>query len=256
MTTFEDKCTQYFGTTNFYEVLGVSQESSEKEIKKAYHKLSLLVHPDRVDEQHKAVATEKFKVLGRIHSVLQDKDKRKIYDDCGEFDSEADSTFNWAEYWLSMFKKIEISDIKRYEEEYVGSETERRDIKRAYESGKGNMNVLLEMVPFSRYDNEDRLIAILREMVDNGEVPEYDGFFNESKAKRNRRHKKWAKEQKEVENVDISQLEKEIDAAHKRRAEEFGSFLYDLEKKYAPKKSRKYLTGGTEKKEKACKSKK
>lgn len=180
-----------------------------------------MVHPDRVDENHKEIATEKFKVLGRIHSILQDKDKRKIYDDCGEFDDEADSTFNWTEYWMSMFKKIEISDIQKYEQEYIGSEHERRDIKRAYESGRGklrnipniyglqdlffalgNMNVLLEMVSFSNCDSEERLKGIVREMIDNGEVPEYDGFFNESKAKKARRHKKWEKERKETEEID------------------------------------------------------
>lgn len=95
------------------------------------------MHPDRVDDNHKEAATEKFKVLGRIHSILQDKDKRKIYDDCGDFDEETDSTFNWMEYWFSMFKKIEIADIQKYEQEFIGSETERRDIKRAYEFSKG-----------------------------------------------------------------------------------------------------------------------
>lgn len=100
-----------------------------------------MVHPDRVDESQKEIATEKFKVLGRIHAILQDKDKRKVYDDCGEFDDEADSTFNWTEYWMSMFKKIELSDIRKYEQEYIGSENERRDIKKAYESGRGKLNV-------------------------------------------------------------------------------------------------------------------
>lgn len=95
------------------------------------------MHPDRVDDNNKEAATEKFKVLGRIHSILQDKDKRKIYDDCGDFDEETDSTFNWMEYWFSMFKKIEIADIQKYEQEFIGSETERRDIKRAYEFSKG-----------------------------------------------------------------------------------------------------------------------
>lgn len=247
MATFEEKCVQYFGTSNFYELLGVSEKATDKEIKKAYHKLSLLVHPDRVDENHKEIATEKFKVLGRIHSILQDKDKRKIYDDCGEFDDEADSTFNWTEYWMSMFKKIEISDIQKYEQEYIGSEYERRDIKRAYESGRGNMNVLLEMVSFSNCDSEERLKGIVREMIDNGEVPEYDGFFNESKAKKARRHRKWEKERKETEEIDMAAIERDLMINRKKRAEEFGDFLSNLEQKYS-KKPRKSITSGSEKK--------
>lgn len=53
-------------------------------VRKAYHKLSLLVHPDRVEEKKKAEATEKFKVLGRIHSILSDNEKRAIYDESGK----------------------------------------------------------------------------------------------------------------------------------------------------------------------------
>lgn len=53
-------------------------------VRKAYHKLSLLVHPDRVEEKEKIEATEKFKVLGKIHSILSDKEKRAIYDESGK----------------------------------------------------------------------------------------------------------------------------------------------------------------------------
>ncbi|XP_050297433.1 dnaJ homolog subfamily C member 9-like [Anthonomus grandis grandis] len=245
MTSFNEKCELYFGTTDFYEVLGITKEASEKEIKKAYHKLSLLVHPDRVDEAHKEVATEKFKVLGRIHSVLQDNEKRKVYDNCGEFDEDADSTFNWKDYWLKMFRKIEISDIQKYEREYVGSETERRDIKRAYEAGKGDMNIILELVAFSSCDSEPRIIDIVREMVDNGEVPEYDGFFNESKIKKMRRLKKWEKERKEVEKIDMSELERQMQENRKRNRDSFCDLISNLEKKYAPKKAKKALTDGS-----------
>lgn len=107
-------------------------------MKKAYHQLSLLVHPDRVDEEHKAEATEKFKVLGRIHTILSDSEKRKIYDQCGDYDEEGEGfvVTNWLDYWRSLFRKITVEDINNYEKEYKGSETERNDIKRAYMDGK------------------------------------------------------------------------------------------------------------------------
>lgn len=53
-------------------------------VKKAYRKLSLTVHPDRVPDEGKEKATEKFKVLGKIHSVLSDPEKRAVYDDTGK----------------------------------------------------------------------------------------------------------------------------------------------------------------------------
>lgn len=61
--------------------------------------------------------------------------------------------------------------------------------------------MILEMVPFSSCETESRIIDIVREMVDNGEVEEYKSFFNENKTKKLRRHRKWEKERKEAESI-------------------------------------------------------
>lgn len=158
-----------------------------------------MVHPDRVDAAHKLIATEKFKVLGKIHSILQDENKRKIYDDCGEFDEENESDFNWMDYWRSLFKKISLNDIKNFEKEYIGSETEIRDIKKAYIANKGDITLMTEFIPFLNVENEPRMIEIVRGLVDKGEVEEYDLFFNEPARKRKQRHKRYQKEKEEVE---------------------------------------------------------
>ncbi|XP_060535389.1 J domain-containing protein CG6693 [Cylas formicarius] len=246
MSTFKEKCQHFYGTTDFYDVLGVSRDASEKEIKKAYHKLSLLVHPDRVSEAQKEIATEKFKVLGRIHTTLQNKEKRKIYDNCGDFDGDSDSGFNWMEYWSAIFKKIDRKDLENYEKEYIGSEKERQDIRKAYEISKGNMNVILEMVPFSNCDSEPRIIEIVREMVNNGEVVEYDGFFNERKAKKMRRRKKWDAERIESEKIDVEKLEKELEENSEKRLQQFANFIENLEAKYNPQKKRRSITNDRE----------
>lgn len=96
--------------------------------------MSLLVHPDRVPEELKTEATEKFKVLGLIHSVLSDNDNRKIYDETGQFDDETDevSMRNWSDYWRSLFKEVTVEDINNYEKSYKNSEMEIKDLKRAY----------------------------------------------------------------------------------------------------------------------------
>lgn len=173
-------------------------------VKKAYHKLSLLVHPDRVGEDEKSVATEKFKVLGKIHLTLQDKDKRKAYDDYGEWNEEND--FNWMEYWRNLFRKIDISDIDKYKNEYIGSEEERNDIRKAYINGKGNMNFFYENVSFANIEHEQRYIDIVKQMVDAGELEYFDCFFNEDKRKKQRRHQKYQREREEVEKIDSKVL--------------------------------------------------
>lgn len=52
-------------------------------VKKAYYKLSLKVHPDRASTSEKEDATTKFQVLGKIYSVLSDKERRTLYDQTG-----------------------------------------------------------------------------------------------------------------------------------------------------------------------------
>src|SRR5512141_263274 len=65
---------------DYYEVLGVPKEASEKDIKTAYRKLAMLQHPDRSDAPE---AEEKFKELSEAYAVLSDPDKRQKYDQFG-----------------------------------------------------------------------------------------------------------------------------------------------------------------------------
>lgn len=160
-------------------------------VRKAYHKLSLKVHPDRVGDEHKAEATEKFKILGRIYSVLSNQEKRAVYDETGTIDDEdGDSDFDWLNFWKRIFKPLSHKDYKDYEVKYKDSEEEAIDLKKAYVNGKGDMDFILEMVPFTNCDDEPRLKTIIQKYIDNGEVPEYDCFVNESPRKAARRKRK------------------------------------------------------------------
>jgi DnaJ family protein B protein 4 len=63
---------------DFYKVLGVGRNASESEIKKAYRKLALKLHPDKGGDP------EKFAEVSNAYEVLHDKDKKTIYDQYGE----------------------------------------------------------------------------------------------------------------------------------------------------------------------------
>jgi len=98
---------------DYYEVLGVSRDASNDEIKKAYRKLALKYHPDR--NQGSSEAEGKFKEASEAYSVLADEEKKQMYDRFGfdglkgvgrgfsDFSSFSDSIFSDFEDILGSF---------------------------------------------------------------------------------------------------------------------------------------------------------
>ncbi|XP_041071411.1 dnaJ homolog subfamily B member 9-like isoform X2 [Carcharodon carcharias] len=65
---------------DYYEILGVPKNSSDRQIKKAFHKLAMKYHPDKNKSPD---AEAKFREIAEAYEVLSDEKKRKEYDHIG-----------------------------------------------------------------------------------------------------------------------------------------------------------------------------
>lgn len=66
---------------DYYSILGVGQDTSDEEIKKAFRRLALKYHPDRCPGDPES--EERFKEINEAYAVLGDRDKRREYDHFG-----------------------------------------------------------------------------------------------------------------------------------------------------------------------------
>ena len=61
-------------------------DADEKQVKKAFKKLSLVFHPDKVPSDEKEAAEKKFVEISKAYKVLTDEEARKLFDEFGHPD--------------------------------------------------------------------------------------------------------------------------------------------------------------------------
>lgn len=156
MSSTLDLCEKFFGTRDIYELMGIEKNALQKDgnyhtrhisafflhrfvnavqffsisllilcffltVKKAYYRLSLQVHPDRVAEADKLNATQKFQVLTKLNGVLSDTEKKALYDEQGIIDDEDSNTeTDWEKLWKQYFKPISDADIENFKKGFIG----------------------------------------------------------------------------------------------------------------------------------------
>jgi molecular chaperone DnaJ len=90
---------------DFYEILGLAQNATPEEIKKAYRQMALKYHPDR-NPGNKA-AEDKFKEAAEAYSVLIDPEKRSVYDRFGYNGLRAEGFSGFSGFNSSIFEDFE-----------------------------------------------------------------------------------------------------------------------------------------------------
>ncbi len=92
------------GKKDYYDILGVSKDASQKEIKRAYRKLAKKYHPDMNNGDDSS--SEKFKRISEAYEILSDSDKRKRYDQYGHSGINEDD-FNFDDFARGGFGGFE-----------------------------------------------------------------------------------------------------------------------------------------------------
>ncbi|CAK3880291.1 hypothetical protein BAUCODRAFT_32535 [Lecanosticta acicola] len=247
---------------NPYEVLGVPQDASQDDIKKAYRKAALKHHPDKATPDDKQSAHTKFQEIAFAFAILSDERRRKRYDTTGRTEESLDlddDDFDWTTFFREQFKGVVNGEtINKFSDEYKGSDEERGHVLQAFTKVKGNMSSLYSYVMLSdMVDDEERFRSIIDKAIADGEIENYKKYAQESESARQKRIDR-ARKQKEKESHEAEQAAEEIKDNEKGQAKKKGkkddadlgdlaaliqqrqkgraeNFFDNLEAKYAPK---------------------
>ncbi|GAA5890318.1 hypothetical protein JCM6882_008793 [Rhodosporidiobolus microsporus] len=213
----DDPATTFFPDVDeipsLYEVLGVKEDASADDVRRAYLRASLKLHPDKVaastsSDDDKAAATLKFQQVGFAYAVLKDEARREKYDKTGstaEMSAEGAKTeAEWRDYFRELWTgEVSAQSIADFTKKYQGSDEERDDILAAYEASSGDIDEILSSVMCSTVDDEDRFTTLINDAISAGELkatPTWKKAAKDTKGKE-RRRKKADKEAKEAEEL-------------------------------------------------------
>ncbi|KAG0567217.1 hypothetical protein M758_7G161600 [Ceratodon purpureus] len=160
---------------SLYEVLGVSSNATHEEIRRAYHKSALRLHPDKNPDDEDA--KEKFQQLQNVMAILGDPEKRELYDQTGSIDAadiDGDAVKSLYKFLRTLFKQVTEEDIEAFSASYRGSKEEAKDLVASYIKFKGDFKkVFNQMMCSDPQVDSHRFMDIIDAAIAAGEVKEY-----------------------------------------------------------------------------------
>ncbi|PVH16649.1 uncharacterized protein CXQ87_004945 [Candidozyma duobushaemuli] len=239
-----------------YNVLQVDKEATPLAIKKAYKKLSLKFHPDKIQQVNSDVDKTVFPQIQFAYSILSDPAKRSRYDTTGSLGySGEEDVFDWKDYFASMTEKITIDMIEEDRAKYQGSDEEKEDILHNFAYYEGDFLRLFEVIPHLEFDEaqESRVFDIVDEALVSGAIDmdknmqkTWDKYKKSRKTKVKQMLKKLAKEAKQAEEmskkITKKPLKTEGDLAaliQRKNAGKLDDLISNLEAKYGKSKGKK-----------------
>ena len=177
-----------FGSASLYSILQVEKTATSEQLKRAYYKAALRFHPDKqvgASAEAALEATKKFQALGFIHSLLSDASRRAQYDRSGRLGDVDDEGVDdvaagaWYDYWRDFFAPVTEEAVIAFEKSYRGSDEERADVLRSYESHRGDLDGVMSDIMCSTEDDASRFVKIIQKAIRADEVKAHKRFINE-----------------------------------------------------------------------------
>eukprot|EP00930_Biecheleria_cincta_P087519 TRINITY_DN76742_c0_g1_i1.p1 TRINITY_DN76742_c0_g1~~TRINITY_DN76742_c0_g1_i1.p1 ORF type:complete len:265 (+),score=68.80 TRINITY_DN76742_c0_g1_i1:44-796(+) len=220
------------GRHDLYELLGVSRNASQDQIRKGYHRAALRWHPDK--NPRDATATVKFQALGAAHKILSDPVHREEYDTLGNLpgDSPGVTGQDWRQYFSTIFHAVTSESVEAFARHYRASDEERADVLKAYREGDGDLGKVIDSVMLATEDGASRFQDLIEAAIAAGEVQRLRGLaLSTTEAQAAKRQRKAAKEaseaKKELErrSGDLQSLAEVIRSRNAARGEAFEARL-------------------------------
>lgn len=226
---------QEFRELDLYAVLQVDRSADADALKRAYRRRALQTHPDKCPEKD-----EEFKQVAFAWTILSDEGRRERYNK-NDVVSEA---FDDLQEAFDQFSSVEITPemIEEDKKLYRESGEEHADIIKFYKKFNGDFNRILDSVLHTTEDDEDRIVQILQQALESGEIEPQRKFTKTTSAtaKKTRRTKAAKESKKAARARKQLGLDRELDSMSglaavikKRQASKMDSFMSSLEKKYA-----------------------
>ena len=145
---------------NLYQVLKCERDADAAQLRKAYYRTALKVHPDK-NPDNPTAAAQTFQALSLAYQILQNADLRAEYDDTGVIphhdavadhdkdDDNKDGMDTWKNYFDQIFGKVTVSKIDDFAQKYKCSDEEKRDVLKEFGKRRGNLVQMLEFVMLS-----------------------------------------------------------------------------------------------------------
>ncbi|RKO99504.1 hypothetical protein CXG81DRAFT_27743 [Caulochytrium protostelioides] len=172
---------------DLYAEFGVARDADDAAIKRAYHKLALRYHPDKVARLESAAerdaATAKFQEVAHWYAILSDPPRRQRYDQTGVVGAVGAGALSGSDGadWSALFEalwesRVTTAAIDAFSAKYKGSAEERADLLANYALCGGDVEQILERQILADEAERGRLVGILRAAVAAAEIAPTPAF--------------------------------------------------------------------------------